>query len=310
MRRILSAIALASVCAACSTPQPPTAAAAAPARAIAQPDPSSLPTPAPCADEGDWSEPTAPRHVFGNTWYVGTCGITVLLIATPQGHVLIDAATDRAAAGILANLHALGVNPRDVRYLLASHAHLDHAGGMAQLQAATGATLLALPTAVDVYRRGRGDRSDPQFDSIPGFTPVAHVRAIADGQTLELGPLRLTAHATPGRTPGSTSWSWDSCEAGQCRHLVYADSVSAISDDTYRYGDHPDAVAAFRHGLETLAALPCDILVTPHPGASRLWPRLRGEAPLLDSAACKAYAGKGQAGLDARLAKEKTGAAP
>ena len=279
---------------------------------VTQRDARGLPVPKACLDETDWNEATTPRHVFGNTWYVGSCGISVLLITTPQGHALVDGGTDEGAIQVLANLRALGVDPHDVRYLLSSHEHLDHVGGSARLQAATNAPLVARQAAVAALRRGRGDRSDPQLLSIPGFPPIPNVRQLADEASIDIGDLRLTTHATPGHTPGSTTWTWTSCEGDDCRQMVYADSVSAIADGEYRYSDHPDAVAAFRGGLATLAGLPCEILLTPHPGASQQWPRIRGEAPLgdADNGACRAYAAKGTAGLEKRLIDERKDSTP
>lgn len=284
--------------------------AATPPPATTTPLALTAPPPTACKDRDDWNEATAPRRIHGDTWYVGSCGISVILVATPAGHVLIDGGPAAVGPHVLANLRALGIDPHDVRHLLASHPHLDHAGGLAALQAASGATLLALPAAADAYRRGRGDRSDPQFETTEAFAAVADVRTIADGESIEVGGLRFVAHATPGHTPGSTSWSWNSCDAAACVQVVYADSNSAISDDHYRYTDHPGYVAAFRAGQDALAKLPCDILLTPHPGGSALWERLRGEQALVDTGACKAYAGRGRAGLDARLEKEHDGETP
>mgnify|MGYP001202567520 FL=1 len=309
MKAFIASLLATSLLGACQIlPPAPHAPAKTPA-GVAQPSLDKVPAATPCKDQDDWNEATAPRHVFGNTWYVGTCGISVLLVATPEGHVLIDGATAKAAPHVLASLHALGVDPRDVRVLLSSHEHNDHVGGLAQLQAATGAPLFARKTAMPALRLGRGDRSDPQFGIHEGFPPIADVRELVDGG-ISLGGLRISAHAMPGHTPGATTWSWDSCDGGQCRHMVHADSISAISDDTFRYSDHPDYVAAFRAGLDTLAALPCDILMTPHPGGSDLWPRLRGEAPLVDTNACRAYADQGREGLATRLDKERKGTAP
>jgi len=136
------------------------------------------------------------------------------------------------------------------------------------------------------------------------------VQRIADGEAIKVGPIALTAHATPGHTGGSTSWSWTSCEAERCLHIVYADSLTPISDDAFRFSDeaaHPGVLAAFRQSAETIAALPCDILVTPHPDASALWDRL-GNAPtqpLIDADACQRYAARAARSLDERVAKEK-----
>jgi metallo-beta-lactamase class B len=257
-----------------------------------------------------WDERAPPRKVFGNTWYVGTCGITALLVTSAKGHVLIDGATEAAGPLIEANIRVLGFDPRDVKTILNSHQHFDHAGGIAYLQRATGAEVRVSATTAATLRRGRSDRGDPQFLGLPGIPPVANVQILANGETVHVGGLALTAHPTPGHTPGGTSWSWISCEGARCLHIVYVDSVSAIGDGAFRYGDRPEYVAAFRQGLDAIAALPCDVLLTPHPGASGMWPRLHGAAPLVDAGACKAYAENGRAGLAARLEKERTGQAP
>jgi metallo-beta-lactamase class B len=128
-----------------------------------------------------------------------------------------------------------------------------------------------------------------------------------DGDSVQLGPVVLTAHATPGHSPGSTSWSWRSCERGECRNIAYVDSVTAVSADDYRFSDHPEYVARFRQSLQVIAGLDCDILITPHPGASSLYERLAGKEPLADPQSCRRYAQVGLAALDARLAKEAAG---
>ena len=264
-----------------------------------------------CKADAGWSEPAKPQHVYGNTWYVGTCGITALLVTSEAGHVLIDGATKEAAPQIEANIRALGFRIKDVRFMLATHAHVDHAGGFARLQHASGAVMVARGADADAIERGRGDRSDPQFTLFPeGLPPVRNVRRIADGEPVTVGSTKIVAHATPGHTPGSTTWTWDSCEAGRCRHLAYVDSLSAISDDVYRYTDerqHPGVVDAFRRSIATVAALPCDILLTPHPGVSNMFARMTTEsgAPLVDANACRGLAEQAGEKLDERIAKER-----
>ncbi|MCU1382774.1 MAG: bla [Acidobacteria bacterium] len=263
-----------------------------------------------CKADAGWNDPARPRHVFGNTWYVGTCGISALLVTSDKGHILIDGATREAAPQIEANIRALGFRIKDVRFILATHAHLDHAGGFAALRRASGAVMVARGADADAIERGRGDRSDPQFTSIDGFPPVAHVRRVADAETLTLGPLSITAHATPGHTPGSTSWTWDSCEGPRCLHIAYVDSVSPISDDVYRYTDeaqHPGVVEAFRKSIAAVAALPCDVLLTPHPFVSNMFERMgaNATAPLADANACRQFAAQASDKLDERLTKER-----
>lgn len=283
----------------------PAPAPDAPAEAAAAKEPALV-----CAADAGWDDPAVPRKIFGNTYYVGTCAISAILITSPQGHVLIDAATEAGAAQIAANVRTLGFDPKEVRAIVLSHEHWDHAGGLAALQRATGAKVYAREPAAAVIGRGKSDRSDPQFLIAEPMAPVPGVERIADGYQLEVGPLVLTAHATHGHTPGSTSWTWQSCEGELCRSIAYADSLTAISDDVFLYSDdaaHPGYLAAFRQTLATIAALPCDILLTPHPGASQLWQRLGPEPtlPLVNPGACRDYAERGGKGLDARLAKEQ-----
>jgi len=274
---------------------------------------ATTPPAAACADNSGWNDPAAPLHLHGDTWYVGTCGISALLVTSDEGHVLIDGATPQAGAQIVASIRALGFEPTDVKAIVLSHEHFDHAGGLADLQRATGAPVLARAPAVDTLRRGASDRSDPQLLVLEAFPQVANVRAIADDEIVRVGPLALRAIPTPGHTPGGTSWTWNSCADGDCRRIVYADSLTAISDDTFRYSDdaaHPGYLDAFRDTLARVAALDCDILVTPHPSASGLWTRIgpAANAPLVDGGACRAYAQKARERLDKRLADEAAAA--
>lgn len=264
-----------------------------------------------CKDDAGWNDPATPLQVYGNTWYVGTCGISALLVTSDEGHILLDAATPQAGAQILANIRTLGFKPEDVRAIVLSHEHFDHAGSLAELQKATGAPVYARAPAVATLKRGASDRSDPQFQVLEPFPAVERVLTIADDGVVRVGPLALQVVATPGHTPGGTSWTWQSCAGDACRTMVYADSLTAISDDVYRYSDdtaHPAYVAAFRDTLARVAALECDILITPHPSASQLWTRIgpRANAPLVDRGACHAYARKATERLDKRLAVEAT----
>ena len=259
-----------------------------------------------CAGREGWSDPAPPAKIFGNSYYVGTCGISVVLIDTPAGLVLIDAATEEAAPSILANIRTLGFDPKNVRLLLTSHEHLDHVGGLKALQEATGAQVIARPEAAAALTSGEPDATDPQRGGIPPFRGVAVARTVLDGEMLEIEGLRLTVHATPGHTPGGTSWTWRSCEGSDCRTIAYVDSLSAVSADGYRFVDHPDYVATFRATFAKVEALPCEILITPHPGASNLFARLANPATLANPESCRAYAAGARMRLADRLASEST----
>lgn len=257
-----------------------------------------------CKDRDEWSDPAPPARIFGNSWYVGTCGVAAVLVTSDKGHILIDGGPATAAPLIAGNIQKLGFNLTDVRWIVSSHEHNDHVGGVADLKRMTGAKVASLNAATQVLTTGKPNRDDPQFGQVDDFTPFGVDRILRDGEHVEVGSLRLTVHATPAHTPGSASWTWTSCEGANCHTIAYADSATLISDVSYQFSAHPDRIRQARKGLERMAELPCDILVTPHPRASNLFTRLAGQAPLVDPDACKRHAKRGEQQLDERLARE------
>lgn len=245
-------------------------------------------------------------HLFGNTYYVGTRGLPSILVASPDGHVLIDGGLPSSAPLILRNIEALGFRVADVRFILNSHEHYDHSGGIAALQRATGARVVASEASAKVMMRGRPGPDDPQYEIALDMPVVPGVQAVNAGYVLTLGALRLTMHATGGHTPGGSTWSWTSCEGERCLSFVYADSQSPISQDGFRFTDSPKTLAAFREGHALLERIICDVLLTPHPGASQLWQRVK-TAPegLIDPDGCKRYANAARLQLENRLALER-----
>jgi metallo-beta-lactamase class B len=260
-----------------------------------------------CEEKDGWADPAPPIRLFANLYDVGTCGIVVLLIAGSEGHVLIDSGPAEAAPLVAANIRTLGFALDDVEWIVTSHEHHDHVGGVAALQALTGAKVAASAAARRQLETGVATSADPQSGLHDPFAAIRVDRTMRDREELTLGSLRLTLHATPGHAPGSTSWSWHSCEGEDCRLVAFADSVTAVSADDYRFSDHPDYVGMFRKGLDATAAIDCDLVITPHPGASQLYERLAGDAPLTDPSACRNYAAWGREQLDARLAREASG---
>ncbi len=257
-----------------------------------------------CEGRDGWSDVAPPARIYGNVYYVGTCGITVLLITSPRGHVLIDGATAEAVPSILANILSLGFDPHDIALIVGSHEHIDHMGGFATLKAATGAQIAVREPARAALESGRTDPADPQSGAIPDMAPVGVDRIITDDEVVRVGDIALTAVATPGHTAGGTSWIWRSCEQRSCVAFAYVDSISAVSADGYHFTHHPERVAPYRTTFERVSALPCDILITPHPGVSNLFERLRGTEPLIDRDACARLVGAMRLRLEARLASE------
>lgn len=266
--------------------------------------------PATCASCAEWSVPHAAVRLYGNTWYVGTKELSSVLIVGSGGHVLIDPGLEETVPQLLANIRAAGVNPRDIKYVLTSHVHYDHAGGVGALVKATGAKVAALPWSAAVIERGTASRDDPQYGIAFDIAPVRPVQVVQSGATIRVGTLALRALSTPGHTPGSTTWSWQSCDERQsCVDVVYADSQTPVSADNFLFTAQRGLAEQVEAGQRALEAVPCRLLITPHPGASRLWERVAqgaaaGADSLLDATGCRNYAQRGRAAFLARFARE------
>lgn len=260
-----------------------------------------------CEDWDEWDKPAPPFKVYGNTHYVGTCGITALLITGPEGHVLIDTSTEPGARDVVENIAELGFNIEDIAVLTHSHEHFDHVGGFAYLKQLGAMKVAVARAAAEVFRTGNADPADPQHGTLPPLSPVEVSREIEDGDVIRVGPVALTALSMPGHTPGALSWTWQECDDGKdCRTIVYADSLSPVSADDYHFSEHPAYLADYRASLAKLAELDCDILLTPHPSASDMISRA-AEGSFEGGMSCKDYAATVTKRLDDRLAKEVTG---
>lgn len=276
-----------------------------------KPDP-----PKPCDACAEWNAPHEPFRIFGNTYYVGVAGLSSVLIASEQGHILLDGGLPQSAALIDANIRALGYRTQDVKLIVNSHAHYDHAGGIAALQRASGARVAASAAGARALEQGQPPADDPQFGFGPeanGFPATKGVRAVKDGETLRVGELAVTARLTPGHTPGSAAWTWRSCEGSRCLDVVYADSLTAVSSPGFRFSGDAERAGlerSFRKSIATVAALPCDIVVSTHPGFTGLDEKLEQRAkqghgnPFVDPQGCRAYAAEATRRLDARLKAE------
>lgn len=258
------------------------------------------------AHAAEWEGPQDPFKLYGNSYYVGTEGLSSVLVTSPAGHILIDGASPKAAVQIAAHIRQLGFKLEDIRYILTSHEHYDHVGGVAELQRLSGATVLTSAAAKPVLETGKPDKGDPQFGTLPDMTPLPKVAAVRDGETVALGPLAIKAHYTPGHTKGGVSWTWQSAEGGKALNMVYADSLTAVAGPNFRYSgtaDYPNAKNDIEGSIARVAALPCDILVTAHPNASDVIER-QAKGALVDTNACKAYAQAGRKRLAETLAAE------
>ncbi len=264
-----------------------------------------------------WNKPMAPFQIACNTYYVGPAGLSSILITSDAGHILIDGGLPQSAAVIDANIKKLGFETSDVRLIVSSHSHFDHVGGLAKLQQLSQAQIAVSPASAEALISGGPTEDDPQFAfgrRANSFPAAQDVLIIDDKQELRVGRLRITAHFTPGHTAGGTSWSWQSCESGRCFNMVYADSLSSVSAPEFRYTDAANrrvSVNTFMHSIDVVRNLPCDILLSPHPGYFDMQGKLaRREQNLdldvfVDSEACRRYADKATVQLEQRIAQEK-----
>jgi metallo-beta-lactamase class B len=210
-----------------------------------------------------WNRAIEPFNVVGNIYYVGVEGVSSYLITTPNGHVIIDGAFAQSAPQIIANVGALGFDIRDVKYLLNTHAHNDHAGGLAALQRASGARMVASAGDREALERGYvgyGPSADWRFP------PIRVDRIVGDEDTLELGGVVLTAHMTPGHTMGCTSWSIDVTGADGAPHTAFFHCSATVAGNSLAPEAYPGIVANYRTTFERVRGLSADVLLGNHSG--------------------------------------------
>ena len=278
-------------------------------QATLRPDP-----PIKCSSCDEWNEPIEPFQVYANTYYVGTAGLSALLVTGEAGHILLDGGLSQSAPLIEASIHKLGFKLADVKLILNSHAHYDHAAGIAALQRASGATVISSASGAQGFAIGNAVPDDPQAGfGNNDFPAVQNVRVVKDQEVVRLGPLAIQMHNTAGHTPGSTTWTWQSCAEGKCLSMVYADSISAVAAPGFRFtGDAttPSRVEQFRKSITTVGELPCDVMITTHPMATDLAGKLKKRTakpavdPFIDPQACRVLAANAMKALEARVAEE------
>ena len=210
----------------------------------------------------EWNRPVEPFRIAGNLYYVGAAGISAYLLTSPDGDVLLDSGFQETVPLIEANMHKLGFRLTDVRILINSHAHVDHAGGLAELKSRTKARLLASPA--DAELMVHGGKGDFAFGDTLPYQPVVPDALLKDGEPVRLGNISLTPHFTPGHTKGCTTWTTTVQDGGHAYRVVFTCSLTAPGYQLTNNPKYPLIWQDFEASLKTLRALPCDIFLAPH----------------------------------------------
>lgn len=257
----------------------------------------------------DWNQPIDAFRVHGNTWYVGTNGLSSILIETDAGLILIDGALPQSSEQIAVNIRELGFDPLDIEAILVSHAHFDHAGGVAAFQRLTRANVYTSETGAETLSSGRLSEGDPQYiaESDAGtFPAIENITAVGDGEFVSVGSTNVRAVYTPGHTMGSVTWTWESCAMSTCYNVVYADSLTAVSAQGFSFGTS-GAADRMIESAGTIANLDCDILLSPHPfffGMHDKLERRDDGNPFVNHLGCTFYAETALDWLEQRLKAE------
>lgn len=258
-----------------------------------------------------WNTPTEPFRIVGNVYYIGTAGLASYLIATPKGHILIDSALPEATPQIEANVQKLGFKLTDIKQLLNSHAHFDHAGGLAELKRTTGAPLAA--SAADKPLLEGGYYPGQENDASMAFPAVKVDRVIGDGDTVKVDDVTLTAMLTPGHSPGCTSWKMTVTENNRTHDLFLFCSGTVAANRLVDRPTHPTIVADYKTTFARMRDVKADIFLAPHPemfdmAAKRSAPRDGAQNPFIRDGELNAYVANLEIAFDKALAAQKDAA--
>ena len=256
-----------------------------------------------------WAAPVAPFRIADNLYYVGAADITSYAITTREGLILIDGGFAQMARQIVANLHTLGFDIRDVRIILTTHAHYDHVGAIAELRRMSGAQLYV--SGADAEQMARGGYGDFAFGDRFLYPPVQADRILHDGEVVRLGEARLTAHITPGHTRGCTTWSIPVRVGGR---TLQALDICSVSAPGYRLVDntaYPNIISDYRATFARLRALSCDIPLASHGGVFDLTAKRQGLEthapgnPFVDAAGCRRIIEHAREAFEAQVTRQR-----
>ena len=255
------------------------------------------------------NQPVPPFRILANLYYVGASEVTSFLITTPEGHFILDGGFAETAPLIERNIAQLGFQLRDVKFLMNSHAHFDHAGGLAELKKWTNATVVAMRPDAELLERG--GHGDFRFGDTLTFPPVKVDRVIGDNESIELGGQKLTAHLTPGHTRGNTTWTTQIADGGKKYNVVFTGSFTTLDYVLVGKETYPGIAADFKKSFTVLKSLPCDIFLSCHGSFFSLAEKrerlLKAEKPnpFIDPEGYQIFIAKYQKEFHEKLAQQK-----
>src|SRR4051812_8997993 len=224
----------------------------------------SLALAAAAVGQADWFLPFPGHKVVGNVYYVGSKDLASYLIATPEGHILINSGFERTVPLIQKSVESLGFKMRDVKVLLASHAHSDHVAGHARMRELTGAKVYVMHGDDAVIASGGKGQ---YLDSDSRWPPCPVDRVLEDGDEVTLGGVTLVSRKTPGHTRGCTTWTWRAADGGEEYDVVVIGSPNV--NPGYRLvgnAHYPEIAEDFARTFQVLKGLPCDVFLGAHGG--------------------------------------------
>ena len=259
-----------------------------------------------------WNGPIAPFRITSNIYYVGTNFLASYLITTPQGDILINPDFEQSVPVIHKSVEKLGFRFSDIKIILISHAHDDHAAGAALAKKLSGAQLMVMDA--DVPEVANGGAGDFQYKSKWTPTKVDHV--LHDGEQVKLGGAALTAHLTPGHTKGCTTWTTDVKEGGRSYHVVIVGSPN-VNDGYKLVGNklYPQIASDYEKTFRVLKSLPCDIFLGAHGSYFDMDQKLKrlrpnGPNPFIDPAGYRAYVNEREEAFRKELAAQQAKPSP
>jgi metallo-beta-lactamase class B len=257
------------------------------------------------------NQPIEAFRIADRLFYVGSSDIASYLIQTDEGHILIDGGYPETAGQIEPNVVKIGLRLRDIKILLNTQAHFDHAGGFAEIKRITGAKLMV--TDADAIMIERGGHGDFILGDTGTFPPVTVDRRLKDGETVQLGGTVLTAHLTPGHTKGCTTWTWDVRDRGRAYHVVDLCGLTILpGTNVSGMPTYPEIARDYARTYDVLKSLACDIFLGAHAsyyGGSEKAARMRErpDAPnaFVDAAGYRTYVDRAERRFREQLARER-----